>query len=136
MANWSLRRKNTQENVPEEVKEYYQAERRERVGVAWLLALVTLAVTILLAAALFFGGRWVYRSLFVDDNDTDSSQVEQDVQETGSDTDTSSEATEPTDEDSDVEVPADEDALTEPDSTPTTGPSTDELPSTGPSSNE
>jgi len=42
--------------VPKEVKEFYQAERRERVGVAWLLALATLITTVLVAFGLFFGG--------------------------------------------------------------------------------
>ncbi len=61
-----FRRKNqeTTEEVPAEIQEYYQAEKRERTGVAWLLALVTLVVTVLLAAALFFGGRWIYRNVF------------------------------------------------------------------------
>lgn len=50
-------------NLPTEVQEYYQAEHRDRTGVAWLLALGTLIVTILLALGLFFGGRWVYRQV-------------------------------------------------------------------------
>lgn len=58
--------------VPEEVEDYYQSEKRERKGVAWLLALGTLLVTVLLAAVIFFGGRWVYRTVF--DND-DSQQI-------------------------------------------------------------
>lgn len=49
--------------VPEEVKEYYESSRRDNVGVAWLLALGTLVLTVLLAIGLFFGGRWVYRKL-------------------------------------------------------------------------
>jgi len=56
-------RRNNQANVPAEIQEYYQAERRERAGVAWLLAIGTLVVTILLAVGIFFGGRWVYRSI-------------------------------------------------------------------------
>ncbi|PID32074.1 hypothetical protein CR970_02450 [Candidatus Saccharibacteria bacterium] len=55
------------DQLPAEVQEYYQAERRERTGLAWLLALATLAVTIALAAALFFGGRWLYTTLRSDD---------------------------------------------------------------------
>lgn len=50
-------------SVPQEVREYYQSERRERAGVAWLLALGTLAVTLLLAVGLFFGGKWAYRAV-------------------------------------------------------------------------
>lgn len=49
--------------VPEEIQDYYAAERRGRTGIAWLLALATLLTTLALAAALFFGGRWVYRKV-------------------------------------------------------------------------
>lgn len=57
------RRKDAQVEVqvPAEIQDYYQAERRERTGIAWLLALGTLVVTLLLAVGLFFGSRWVYR---------------------------------------------------------------------------
>ncbi len=60
----------TELQVPSEVQEYYQAERRERAGVAWLLGLGTLAVTILLAVGLFFGGRWIYRKVTNNDRPT------------------------------------------------------------------
>lgn len=49
--------------VPEEVNEYYQAEKRDRTWMAWLLALLSLAVTTLIIMGLFFGGRWVYRKI-------------------------------------------------------------------------
>lgn len=49
--------------LPEEVNDYYQAEKRDRTWMAWLLALMSLAVTTLLIMALFFGGRWVYRKI-------------------------------------------------------------------------
>src|SRR6266545_4403999 len=58
-----FRRRNNQTNVPAEIQEYYQTERRERAGVAWLLALGTLLVTVVLAVGLFFGSRWVYRKV-------------------------------------------------------------------------
>lgn len=57
------RNRNQIDQVPVEVQEYYQAERRERTGMAWLLALATLGATIALAAALFYGGKWAYRSI-------------------------------------------------------------------------
>ncbi len=53
----------TSGNMPEEVQEYYESGRRERVGVAWLLGLGTLLVTVLLALGIFFGGRWLYRTI-------------------------------------------------------------------------
>lgn len=49
--------------VPEEVNNYYQAEKRDRTWMAWLLALLSLAVTTLIIMGLFFGGRWVYRKI-------------------------------------------------------------------------
>lgn len=55
------RKEQVDQQVPLEIQEYYQAEKKERAGVAWLLALGTLAVTLLLATGIFFGGRWVYR---------------------------------------------------------------------------
>lgn len=59
---WPFKRKQT-EQFPLEVQDYYQAEKRERVGVAWLLAAVTLVVTVIAATGIFFGGRWLYRNL-------------------------------------------------------------------------
>jgi len=53
--------------LPEEVKEYYEGERREHIGVAWLLAFVTLIVTIAVLGGVFSGGRWAYRKYI--DND-------------------------------------------------------------------
>jgi hypothetical protein len=70
MWPFNRRNRNNQADVPQEVQEYYQSERRERVGVAWLLALATLVITILLAIGLFLGGRWIYRAVI----DRDSGQ--------------------------------------------------------------
>ena len=67
------------QEVPEEIQDYYQTERRERAGVAWLLAFGTLVVTILLAGGIFFGGRWAYRKF--DGNDDKTPQVAQNDQE-------------------------------------------------------
>lgn len=60
-------RKKQNNVLPDEVSEYYQSQRRERIGVAILLGLVALVVTLLIAAALFFGGRYIYRQFFADD---------------------------------------------------------------------
>lgn len=49
--------------VPEEIQDYYAAERRGRTGIAWLLALATLLTTLALAAVIFLGGRWAYRKI-------------------------------------------------------------------------
>jgi hypothetical protein len=63
-----FKRKKKDSVLPEEVRDYYTAEKRDRKGMAWLLAIATLIVTFLIAAALFFGGRWVYRTVFDNDN--------------------------------------------------------------------
>lgn len=61
---WPFKRSKSEESsLPPEVNEYYQAEHRERIGVAWLLGLVTLLLTIGVVFALFFGGRWAYRKI-------------------------------------------------------------------------
>lgn len=49
--------------VPKEVQDYYQSERRDRKGVAWVLAILTLIATLALAAGIFFAGRWAYRAI-------------------------------------------------------------------------
>lgn len=64
---WPFRRQQKDEpakaNVPSEIQEYYQAEQRERMWVAWLLAFVTLVVTVGVVLGLFFGGRAIYRKV-------------------------------------------------------------------------
>lgn len=60
---WPFNRKKSDETVPPEVQDYYNAEKRERMGLAWILAFVTLAVTVLVVLGLFFGGRWAYRKI-------------------------------------------------------------------------
>ncbi len=68
--------------VPEEIQDYYKTERRERAGVAWLLAFGTLIVTVLLAGGIFFGGRWAYRKIAGDDTKTETpSEIAQKDQE-------------------------------------------------------
>ncbi len=60
--------------LPEEVNAYYQAEKRERIGVAIVLAIIALISTVLVIGGLFFGGRYVYRQFF-DDKQTEQTQV-------------------------------------------------------------
>lgn len=73
----ALFRRKTQDTdvVPAEIQDYYQSEKRERTGVAWLLALVTLVITVLLALALFFGGRWLYRKVVTNDKPNTGQQA-------------------------------------------------------------
>lgn len=73
----ALFKRNKKESVmPEEVQNFYAAERRQRKGTAWLLAIATLLITFLIASLLFFGGRWVYRAIFDNDDKATTSQEE------------------------------------------------------------
>lgn len=70
-------RKNNKTDVPAEIQEYFQAEKRDRTGIAWVLAIATLVVTIALAAGIFFVGRWAYRKISGNDKKDNSSQTTQ-----------------------------------------------------------
>jgi cytoskeletal protein RodZ len=128
-----------------EVEQYYSAERRERAGLAWLLALVSIAVVALVIIGLFFGGRWVYRSI-TDDNKNVATQTSDDNTPTIDGGSTSD------DSDKDIANNSDDTADDQPETpapstTPTTGstdnststatpsqPSNSDLPNTGPAS--
>ena len=61
---WPFKRKNNEnKGVPAEIKQYYASEHRERVGLAWLIAFLSLILTVAIIAGLFFGGRWAYRKI-------------------------------------------------------------------------
>lgn len=136
MVKWPFGRKQSSDSdkVPQEIQEYYQSEKRERVGVAWMLALATLVVTVLLALGIFYGGRWAYRALFDDNGDNTPAEQEQgDEQSQTSDDEadggTDAPATLPGDGTDSNGSAEDNDT---PARTPQTGPT---LPETGPSDN-
>lgn len=61
--------------LPPEVQAYSEAERRERMGMAWLVGIVSLIVSLLILTALYFGGVWLYRKATGNDKpNTESSQ--------------------------------------------------------------
>lgn len=71
------RRKTDDNEVLPELREYYEAERRERAGLSWLLALVSVACVALVIIGLFFSGKWLYGRLTKDKEGTTTVQTEQ-----------------------------------------------------------
>jgi cytoskeletal protein RodZ len=76
MAIWDRFRKKDQSVLPEEVKQYYQSEQRQRAGVAVLLGIAAVVITVLVALGLFYGGRYAYRQVNKSDTQT-ANQAEQ-----------------------------------------------------------
>ena len=74
MAIWPFNRKQKidQSLLPDEVSEYYKGGKNQKRG-SWLLALGTMLVTAFLAVVLFFAGRWVFQTIF--DNDDENTQT-------------------------------------------------------------
>ncbi len=86
MAIFDKFRRNKQPKVvlPQEVNEYYDSQRRERVGVAVVLGIVALIVTLLIIVGLFFGGRFIYRKVTGNDNAAVTTQLTGQGQKQGS----------------------------------------------------
>lgn len=147
MKLWPFSRKqDEQSDLPQEVQDYYQAEKRERVGVAGLLALGTLVVTILLAIGLFFGGRWAYRTVFDNDDNQQTAQQdnEQEQDQEAEDGENQGEADQDETANNEDEEPAPAPSTPQPSPSPTPTPSPSpsgpvqnngDLPSTGPADN-
>ena len=56
--SWFRRTNRVVEDVPE-LRDYY-AQRQESHNVGWLMALGTLLITVVVALAVFMGGKWIY----------------------------------------------------------------------------
>ena len=54
------KKQSTTTNIPE-LQEYYANQKKESTGKAWLLAIGSLLVTVVILVGAFFGGRWLYR---------------------------------------------------------------------------
>lgn len=65
-------RKNDKTTIAE-LEEYYSNQEKNRTPRAWLMALLSLLITVAIVVALFFFGRWLYN--VITDNDSDSSNV-------------------------------------------------------------
>lgn len=130
------RRNKVDPNLPPEVQAYSQAERRERMGVAWLFGIVSLIVTLVLITGLFFGGRWVYRKIARKDKATpvqiDTSDDSKTEDQKSKDAEDQSEASDDTPVDTE-QTPSTPAPTSNTPQTPATQPSTgDTLPNTGP----
>lgn len=62
-----IRRSRQKSVLPDEVRSYYQSEQRQRRGMAIVFALLGLLITIVVAVALFYGGRAIYNAVTKDD---------------------------------------------------------------------
>ena len=105
-------RNKTKATVLPELEKYYDAERRERSGLAWILALVSIAGVVLVLIGLFFGGRWIYRNL---KNDKKPTVAVVQKSNTGHGTQTPATST---------DKPSTKDTTTQTPSTPSTQPAT------------
>jgi len=134
MAIWPFNRKKQQDQtLPEEVQEYYESGRKQQTGMAWLLALGTLVVTVLLAVLLFFGGRWVYQKIAGDDQseETPTQQVDQPQDDVEPQSNPQSNPQQGSSSSS-TTTPSAASTSASGTATPTTGPSGPEIPDTGP----
>ena len=138
MAIWPFNKKKLdQAMLPDEVSEYYKDENDGAGRPGWISALITIAVTALLAIVLFFGGRWVYQSIFGNNDNQSENQAttEQEKadevkpadQNDSTDSANNSDSTENDNGSSADQTPS---SSTESESTPTTGAT--EIPDTGP----
>jgi hypothetical protein len=78
------RKKNVKtDGTPNDVQNVYTTEKRERTGVAWMLGLLTLVLTVLFTFIIFFGGRWVWQTLTGSRNDAPETLIEVENGENG-----------------------------------------------------
>ncbi len=143
---FNIFKRNRDDNtVAPELQQYYEAEKKERAGLSWLLAVISVAFVSLVLIGLFFGGKWLYNRVTSDDNEV--AQVENGaVQEPASPSEpaetaapaaepqnTSPAAQSPASAPAASTAPAATPATTTPAATPVTGDSA--LPNTGPKEN-
>jgi cytoskeletal protein RodZ len=81
--------------LPADVADYYQSQGSARKGIAVLIGLASLAVTVVIALGIFFGSRWVYRHTFGKPKNTTTASKENKQTTTVNTGQSSSEATNP-----------------------------------------
>jgi|GEM_PF-2194987 hypothetical protein len=133
-------RRNKDEVLPEEVQDYYKAEQRDRMGVAWLLAAGAFILTVAIILGLFLAGRWAYQGIFSSgSSDETTSEVEltDDEQLPGASTtdETDGSADETADEDDQPETEETSDDTNSEEVNSGSSGTVEQLPQTGPSNN-
>jgi hypothetical protein len=68
--------------MPPELTEYYNAEKRQRTAVTWMLGFATLVVTVAIAFGLFLGARWIINKVRNDDKAPEPTPTTQTTQPT------------------------------------------------------
>jgi hypothetical protein len=53
-----------------ELEDYYSNQKKNNTGRAWLMAILSLFITLAVLAGLFFGGQWIYQVITNDDGVT------------------------------------------------------------------
>ncbi len=138
MAIWPFNKKKLDQSMlPDEVSEYYKEEKGESGRRSWVSALLTVAITALLAVVLFFGGKWVYQSIFGNNDESNETQTAQQDQTENVNQGNQDKSSDSTTDNNDSTAVADDDAVdktpssgADSESTPTTG--ANEIPDTGP----
>lgn len=141
MAIWPFNKKKLDQSMlPDEVSEYYKEEKGESGRRSWVSALLTVAITALLAVVLFFGGKWVYQSIFGNNDESNETQTAQQDQTENVNQGNQDKSSDSTTDNNDSTAVADDDAVdktpssgADSESTPTTG--ANEIPDTGPGPN-
>lgn len=81
MAFWNRKKSVENSELPEEVREYYASTKRSRFGAPWLLGLATLLLTLAIAVALYFAGKFVWEQFFTDEAETPTTTEQTTVSE-------------------------------------------------------
>lgn len=139
------------DEVPAEIKDYYQAGKRDRMWVVWLLSAATFVATVIVVLGLFWGGRWAYRKITADKptnqtagQDKQPEQIEEQPSNSAEDNTSENNQTQDQEAPSAPSTPPSSDRPSSliptpnqaPVTTPQTGPVDGELPRTGPASDD
>lgn len=150
MARGSNRKNAGSQQVPEEIKEYYHAKKRDRMWVVWLLTGATFIVTVLVVLGLFWGGRWAFNKIR-DNNGNGNTTIETENGNGNSEEQPAQQSDDGSTEQPEQDAPATNEGASS--QSPTTAPqdqasntpaqtqqpatgTSDELPRTGPTSDE